>query len=290
MLRWIVGRLWPALKTSVQRWSSDDGSLHSAALAYYAAFSLFPLCLTLIAVLGFVAGASGRVQSGQERMLDLVRAHVGFWVADQLQTIFLLAVRNQAAVSGPFGLLTLALSCLAIFVQLETMFDTVWKEPRGRGHGWLAALWSVVYQRLIALVMLFAVGALMVLLFAANMGLSAVKMFLMKLPVSHAAFLAAQWLFVIAGNAAGLTVVFRAIPRATVRWRDALCGGVLVAIIWQIGQHLLALFVISDRYSVYGVVGSFIALMVWFYYASAAVFLGAELVRNLGREDPARPM
>ena len=64
------------------------------------------------------------------------------------------------------------------------------------------------------------------------------------------------------------------------RWRDALCGGVLVAFLWQIGQHFLALFVISNRYSVYGVVGSFIALMVWFYYASAAVFLarggGAE--------------
>ena len=176
VLRWIVGRLWPALKTSVLRWSSDNGSLHSAALAYYAAFSLFPLCLTLIAVLGFVARISGRVQSGQRRMLELVRAHVGLWVAGQLQTI-LLAVRNQAALSGPFGLLALAVSCLAIFVQLETMFNTVWKEPRG-GAAWLACRpvvgclpaarrpGHVVCRR-----------ALVVLLFAANMGLSAIKIF-----------------------------------------------------------------------------------------------------------------
>ncbi len=284
MLRWIVGRLWPALKTGLRRWSSDHGSLHSAALAYYAAFSLFPLCLTLIAVLGFVAGVSGRVQDGQQRMLDLVRANVGPWMADQLQTV-LLAVRSQAAVNGPFGLLALALSCLAIFVQLEAMFDTIWKDPRGDGRGWLGALWTAVYQRIVALLMLFAVGALVVLLFAANMGLSGIKMFFLTLPVSHTAFLAAQWLFVIAGNAVGLAVVFRAIPRAAVRWRDALCGGGLVALVWQIGQHFLAMFVISDRYSVYGVVGSFIALMVWFYYASAAVFLGAEVVRSLGREN-----
>ncbi len=283
MLGWICGRLWPALKTGVQRWSSDQGSLHSAALAYYAAFSLFPLCLTLIAVLGFVARISGRVQDSQRRLLDLLREHAGPWMTDQLQAL-LLTVRDQAAVGGPFGLLALAVSCLAIFVQLQTMFDTVWKDPRGEGHGWLAALWTVAYQRLVALWMLLGVGALVVLVFVANLGLSGVKMFFRELPISQAAFLAAQWMFAIAGNAAGLTILFRAVPRAAVRWRDALCGGVLVAFLWQIGQHFLALFVISNRYSVYGVVGSFIALMVWFYYASAAVFLGAEVVRNLGRE------
>ena len=68
-------------------------------------------------------------------------------------------MRDQAAVGGPFGLLALAVSCLAIFVQLQTMFDTVWKDPRGEGHGWLAALWTVAYQRLVALWMLLGVGA-----------------------------------------------------------------------------------------------------------------------------------
>ena len=52
-----------------------------------------------------------------------------------------------------------------------------------------------------------------------------------------------------------------------------------MAVTWQIGQHFLALFVISNHYSVYGVVGAFIAVMVWFYYAGAVVFLGAEIVR-----------
>ena len=280
MLRWICARLWPALKTSGQHWSSDHGALHSAALAYYAAFSLFPLCLTLIAVLGFAAGFSGRVQDGQRRMLEMARDHVGPWMADQLQSI-LLTMRDRASVSGPLGLLALALSCLAIFVQLETMFDAIWGRTGGEGRGWLAALWTVVYQRLVALLMLFGLGALAILLFAANMGLSGIKMLFTELPVSHAAFLAGQWLLVIAGNACLLTIVFRAIPRATVRWRDAFCGGVVTALIWQIGQHFLALFVISDRYTVYGVVGSFLALMVWFYYASAAIFFGAEVAHNL---------
>ena len=53
-----------------------------------------------------------------------------------------------------------------------------------------------------------------------------------------------------------------------------------MAITWQIGQYLLALFVIGDKYSAYGVIGSLIAVMIWFYYASAAVFLGGEFVRR----------
>ena len=60
-----------------------------------------------------------------------------------------------------------------------------------------------------------------------------------------------------------------------------MAGGLFVSIIWLIGQRLLVSFVIGDGYTAYGVVGSFIAIMLWAYYASAALFLGAEFVQAL---------
>ncbi len=62
MLTWLRNRLWPALKTSVVRWNRDDGAMLSAAMAYYAAFSLFPLCLVLVAAVGLVTQWSGHAQ------------------------------------------------------------------------------------------------------------------------------------------------------------------------------------------------------------------------------------
>lgn len=73
--------------------------------------------------------------------------------------------------------------------------------------------------------------------------------------------------------------------RIAAQRRAGLLCGVFVALTWQVGQHVLTSFVISDRYSVYGVVGSFIAVMVWFYYASAVLFLGAEIVHALSSAD-----
>ena len=174
MLRWLHRRFWPALKTSVQRWGCDQGSLHSAALAYCAAFSLFPLCLTLVAVLGFVARVSGRVQFRQQQLLDLVREHLGLWFTEQLQSI-LLGVRNQAIVGGPVGLVALAIACLAIFVQLQSMFDSVWRPADSHAPNWLRTIWTVVRQRLIAFLMLLGVGGLLIALFTANMVLAWAK-------------------------------------------------------------------------------------------------------------------
>ena len=57
-------------------WQEDDGFLLSAAMAYYAAFSLFPLCLVLISILGFVLQFSQRADNAQGVLLDQVRQQV----------------------------------------------------------------------------------------------------------------------------------------------------------------------------------------------------------------------
>ena len=54
MLKWLTRRIWPATKATWKQWNEDDGFLLSAAMAYYAAFSLFPLLLVLIAGVGLL--------------------------------------------------------------------------------------------------------------------------------------------------------------------------------------------------------------------------------------------
>lgn len=39
-----------------------------------------------------------------------------------------------------------------------------------------------------------------------------------------------------------------------------------------------------DQYSAYGVLGALMGVMLWFYYASAVVFLGAEFVHALSEK------
>src|SRR5258707_1257561 len=66
-------------------------------------------------------------------------------------------------------------------------------------------------------------------------------------------------------NGVAFTLLYKILPKAPVRWRDALSGGLLVALFWQLASQLLAFVVARGSYSAYGVVGSFIALMLWVY-------------------------
>ena len=48
---------WPTLKTTVNNWIADQASSISAALAFYCAFSLAPLLVIAVVVIGWIVGA-----------------------------------------------------------------------------------------------------------------------------------------------------------------------------------------------------------------------------------------
>src|SRR3954465_5935684 len=48
---------WPLLKSTVANWLSDQASSISAALAFYSAFSIAPLLVISVAVIGWIVGA-----------------------------------------------------------------------------------------------------------------------------------------------------------------------------------------------------------------------------------------
>jgi membrane protein len=79
-------------------------------------------------------------------------------------------------------------------------------------------------------------------------------------------------------NSLLFTVIYKTLPNARVPWRAAMIGGLFTAFVWQVGLRLLEMAVISRSYTAYGIVGSFLAIMVWMYYASAVFIMGAELV------------
>ena len=91
----------------------------------------------------------------------------------------------------------------------------------------------------------------------------------------------AHFLFTAVTNALLFALIYKVLPKVAIRWREALAGGLLVALVWILGQRLLVTFLIGPGYTAYGVVGSFIAVMIWVYYVSVILFLGAEFVEAL---------
>jgi membrane protein len=283
----IMRRCWSILRSVWDGWRKHDGTLLSAATAYYATFSLFPLCLVLLAGLGIVSRHSTFLQGEQKVLLDTVSSNVSPWLAVQLDSI-LSNVRSQALLGGPMGLLVLIVSAIGIFTQLENIFDRIWDVSKTAVRGWLPALRLALWDRLLAFLTLLAIGAMLIGVFLADVVLVAVRALVVQLPAGELTWQIVQPLTSIVCVGLLLGVTYKVLPKAPVRWKDALTGGLLAAVVWTMGKAVLLSFVIGEKYSAYGIIGASIGVMLWFYYASAVVFLGAEVVRALALQTPQR--
>jgi membrane protein len=283
MFKWITRRGWPVLRSTWNGWQKDDGTLLSAATAYYAAFSLFPLCLVLIAGLGVVGQYSVFLQSAQHDMLDRVAKNVSPWLAGQLVTI-LSGVQAKAMLGGPLGLLALILGAIGIFMQLENVFARIWGSHEPSVNGWGAAIRAALWDRALAFLTLLAIGVLLTAVFFADVVLVGIRPFVVDLPAGRFGWRVVQSLVTIGCDTLLLATLYHVLPQARVRWKAALGGGLLAAVVWSIGQSILLALVVGEQYSAYGIVGALMGVMFWFYYASAVVFLGAEFTRALSTE------
>jgi membrane protein len=231
--------------------------------------------MLLVAGFGFVTRSSDRFQDRQEQLLQLISQNAGPWLAEQLRNL-LASVASDAKLGGPIGLLTLIFGAIGMFTQLEAMFDRIWDTNGGKNKSWLITIRTAIWDRVLAFLVLLGVGGLLLVLFVGNLTLSGVKSHLLVFPLGSVVWQAAQMLLAFGGNAVLLCIIYKVFPKVRIRWREALSAGAFVAIIWQIGQYFLTRFLIGDHYSAYGILGSFIAVLLWFYYASAVVFFGVE--------------
>ena len=283
----IIERFWMICQSVWRGWRKHDGALLSAATAYYATFSLLPLCLVLLAGLGIVSRHSTYFQGQQKLLLEMVRDNISPWLATQLGSV-LADLQTQAFLGGPMGILILIFSAIGIFMQLENIFDRIWDTPETTVKGWLPAIRLALWDRLLAFLTLLAIGAMLLIVFGADIVLVAIRELVVRLPAGKLTWQILQPLISIVCVGLLLGTIYKVLPKAPVRWKDALAGGLFASIVWAIGKSVLLSFVVGKKYGAYGILGASIGLMLWFYYASAVVFAGAEFVRALAFRIPSK--
>ena len=283
MWRWLEDRFFRRLKRTYDAWSEDDGSLLAASMAYYAAFSLFPLLLVLISVLGFTLRLSARAQDARQQLLALAERDISPVVARQLGTA-LDQVSNNAQFGGWVGGITLLLGAIGMFGQLEFAFNRIWRIPDREAKGILHMIHHALIDRLRAFLILVGVGLLLLASFVLGTAAAAIQRFVADLPFGDVGWNLLQIGLIASLNCLFLTVLFKVLPRAKVHWRDAAGGGLLAAALWEMVRQILTRFLIGSSYTAYGVIGSLMVLMFWIYVAANLLFFSAEFVHVLGQE------
>ncbi len=266
--------LFGLVKESAQEWQKDGALDLGAALAYYAIFSLAPLLLVVIGVAGLVWGR----EAVQGQLVSQLRGLVGEQGGQAIQTMIANAGKHSSGVLATIvGVVTILFGATGVFVQLQTSLDRIWNvEPKPGG-----GIWGFIKTRILSFGMVLGIGFLLLISLVATTAVSAVGAWATGLlPAAKVLLEGATFLVSFALITLLFAMIFKVLPDARIDWRDVWIGAAVTALLFTIGKFLIGLYLAkSSVASAYGAAGSLVIVLLWIYYSSQILFLGAEFTQ-----------
>lgn len=266
------------LKRTAKDFGDDDCPRMAAALSYYTVFSLPPLLLILLMVVGLFVDPAGV----RDTLSAEVGATLGADAADQIGAMIENASRPDTG--GPLvwilGLAGLLFGATGALAQLQGALNRAWEvEPDPERGGWKLML----RKRLLSLGMILTLAFLMLVSLVLSALLGAVGGTVAEwLPggLSGAFLQALNTGLSLVAAAVLFAAIFKVLPDARVAWRDVWVGAAGTAVLFVAGKFLLGLwFARSDPGQAFGAAGALALILVWVYYSAMIFFLGAEFTQ-----------
>ena len=247
------------LAAVIKKFSDDQASQMAALIAYYGFFSLFPLLLVFVTILGFVLEGN---TSAQNSVLHSTLSQFPI-IGEQLQ-------KNVSSLKGnalslAIGLAGSLFAGLGITGATQSAFNQVWYVPHKNRPNFLTS-------RLRGLGLLLVLGVLAIVSTVAAGFVSAGGS---SLPAAIGGVLVA-----LIVNLLLFFTAFRFLTAAEVRTSDLLPGVIVGAILWQILQHVGGYYVdhvIRHAKETSGLFAFVLGLLAWLYLGGQVTLLAAEI-------------
>jgi membrane protein len=276
---------------TVQQFMADGCPQMAGALSFYTLFSLPPLLVLIVMMIEpFVDPDAAVAAFGEE-----ITAFLGPGGAGQVRS--LLEHVQRPGQGGPLaaaiGIVAFLFGATAAFAQLQNALNACWSVAPDPERGDVR---NFLLKRVLSFAMILGTGFLLLTSLVLSTALAAFGHVLEE--VTPAAITGTvigllNTVLTFAVIAILFSAMFRLLPDALVRWRDALVGGIVTAILFTLGKTAIGFYLgQSDPGSVYGAAGSLALVLIWIYYSSMILFYGAEFTQVWAewRGVPVRPL
>ena len=284
-----VGSPWAMLKSTVSNWLSDQASSISAALAFYSAFSIAPMLVIAVAVIGWIVGA----QSADAFIGQQLRLLFGESTAKMVVEAMHAARQSQGIWATIVSIVTLIIGATTVFGALESALRQVWGTKVPTQGGWR----SFIRTRVVSFGFILAIGFLLLVSLTMTTALSGLRGW-----VGHryegmvAALGVLEFVLSTALGTGLIAMMYRYLPAVRLAWRHVLIGALITTLLFQAGRWGIGLYLgKATQPSTFGAAASFAALLLWLYYSAQIFLLGAEFTAVMGgtrvdkdREGPIR--
>jgi membrane protein len=267
------------LKATWSAFNEDRATRLAAAIAYSTIFSIAPLFIVCIAVLGAQNGGLGH-QLAETRLLGLVEHSVGPDAASAIKGIIANAYAKprQTIVAQVVGWITFIVGASALFSSFQDALNSIW-HIEATGGGWK----HMLRQRVASFGMLTIVGFLLLVssvgtLLVSSLGSNLLGRFLGG-ENSILVEVLSQLLTIVIVMAV-FSAMYKFLPDVKISWRDVLVGAFVTTILFTVGELLVAVyFHRAGITSSYGAAGAILVALLWIYYTAIIFLLGAEYTK-----------
>ncbi len=267
------------INLTFKAWSDDEAQRLAAALAYYTIFSIAPLLLISIAVAGFFWGHD----AAQNEIAYQIQGLVGKEGADTIQSM----IQNSRKPSTNIlvtliGIITLLFGASGVFGELQTALNTIWDVKPKPGKG----IATYIKNRFLSFSMVLGIGFLLLVSLVLSAALAAFGHWLIGLSQALNIMLQIITLLISFGITTLLfALIFKILPDTRIKWSDVWVGAIVTSLLFSLGRFLIGLYLgHSGISSTYGAAGSLVIILIWIYYSTQILFLGAEFTHVYATE------
>jgi YihY family inner membrane protein len=252
-------RRWLAFPYAVAKKFGDDEAGNLAALvAYYGFFSVFPLMLVFVTVLGTVLQGNTSLQDSIVNSALAKFPVVGMQISNNVHSL------SGSGLALVVGIALTLWAGLGVLKVMQTAMNTVWNVPYRYRPNFLRST-------IRALIMLVVLGVITVAsATAGSVGAT-----------SHA------WWWVVIGILVSLVLnfvlfllAFRILTTEELSWADVRPGAIIGAVAWTILQALGGYYVahqLRGAGNTYGTFATVIGLLAWIYLGAQVTLFAAEV-------------
>lgn len=276
----LLKTIWGLVKGTVNRSKTGDLILYAAAIAFFTIFSLPPTLIIAVTIAGRFFGEQAAKGELAEQISDLV----GPQGAVQIQEI-LEQNANEAETNILFsiaGIAVLLFSATVVFSFIKKAINSIWSVKPKPEKSFIKFLVDrlisfslVVLLGILLLISLVADALLIILHDYLEVVIEEIHMDIMYIVTFSLSILVATIVF---------AVLFKFLPDAKVKWRDVWMGAFVTAILFEFGTYIISIILRkTDIASAYGATGSLAAILLWVFYSTIIMLLGAEFTYEYSR-------
>ena len=263
------------VRGTVDLWSSRDAFQHAGALAFYTLFSMAPLVIIAVTIVGAVLGE----EAARGEIAGRIAGVIGPQAAEAVQgAVNRVRIREAGILPTIFGLAALLFGSTTVFAQLQASLNQFWDVAAKPSR---STFLSFLTTRLVSLGLVLIIGLLLLTSFILSVGVAAVLQFSGDwIPLPALVIRLADLMTSLVVATALFAMIFKTLPDVQLRWYDVWRGAFVTALLFVAGQFVISAYLTRMApASPYGAAGALVMVLLWVYYSALILFFGAALTR-----------